>query len=192
MLDEILKAVNKELALDKFEIDRLMDERDRALRKAEDLKRELDRKVEDLSAREESLSALVAKQNEELSVLRDSVLLDWKRRYEKLTGHHGRTVDKLQRQLAEQAEDMQRMAAEIRRLQAEIAERAEKHIAVRDENMKLWAERMRIHDQEQRAISMTLAAGPVHEENERLWCENQLLKADLVKRDPEEAKRYAF
>ena len=187
MLNEILELANKELERRQMQMDCCKAD-------AEALKDEcieLESRLEELQKREEDLNAVIAEQNEELSVLRADVRPDWKRRYEKLTGHHGRTVDKLQRQLAEQAEDMHRMKAEIRRLQAEIAKRAEKHIAVRDENMKLWAERMRVHDEEQRAVQMTLAAGPVHEENEKLWCENQLLKAALVKLDPEEAKRYA-
>lgn len=188
MLNEIFELVDKELEFRRNQLDC----RDAKIGAQEDELNEFRRELKGLQEREEELNGVIAEQNTELSALRADVRLDWKRRYEKLTGHHGRTVDKLQRQLVEQAEDMHRMEAEIRRLQAEIAERAEKHIAVRDENMRLWAERMRVHNQEQRAVEMTMAAGPVHEENERLWCENQLLRAALVKADPEEAKRYAF
>ena len=68
--------------------------------------------------------------------------INWRRRYEKLTGRHGRTVDALRRTIAEQGEEIQRLQAELHRYAREIADRAETHSRVREENALMHMELM--------------------------------------------------
>lgn len=68
--------------------------------------------------------------------------INWRRRYEKLTGRHGRTVDALRQTIAEQGEEIQRLQAELHRYAREIADRAETHSRVREENALMHMELM--------------------------------------------------
>lgn len=75
--------------------------------------------------------------------------INWRRRYEKLTGRHGRTVDALRQTIAAlrqtidaQDEEIQRLHAELHRYAREIADRAETHSRVREENALMHMELM--------------------------------------------------
>lgn len=68
--------------------------------------------------------------------------INWRRRYEKLTGRHGRTVDELRRTITAQGEEIQRLQADLHRYAKEIASRAETHSRVREENAVMLMELM--------------------------------------------------
>lgn len=68
--------------------------------------------------------------------------INWRRRYEKLTGRHGRTVDELRRTITAQGEEIQRLQADLHRYAKEIASRAETHGRVREENAVMLMELM--------------------------------------------------
>lgn len=108
----------------------------------------LEGKGELLKTRENQLSQL----QEENQQLQDRILelkvgpkdggINWRRRYEKLTGRHGRTVDELRRTITAQGEEIQRLQAELHRYAREIADRAETHSRVREENALMHMELM--------------------------------------------------
>lgn len=181
MLNEILMVLNQELYTRKLIDDRRMSELDALNDKCTKLESEKERLEKNIDTLHDTIDELDTRLQEAGADGR----IDWKRRYEKLTGHHGRTVDELRRELAG-------MEAEILRLQSEIDERAEKHINTRTENMKLWVEHMKLLADARAAEQLQIQLTECQEENEKLWCENQLLRAALVKADPEEAMRYAY
>ena len=108
----------------------------------------LEGKGELLKTRENQLSQL----QEENQQLRDRILelkvgpkdggINWRRRYEKLTGRHGRTVDELRQTITAQGEEIQRLQADLHRYAKEIASRAETHSRVREENAVMLMELM--------------------------------------------------
>lgn len=108
----------------------------------------LEGKGELLKTRENQLSQL----QEENQQLRDRIWelkagpqdggINWRRRYEKLTGRHGRTVDELRRTITAQGEEIQRLQADLHRYAKEIASRAETHGRVREENAVMLMELM--------------------------------------------------
>lgn len=108
----------------------------------------LEGKGELLKTRENQLSQL----QEENQQLRDRILelkvgpkdggINWRRRYEKLTGRHGRTVDELRRTITAQGEEIQRLQFDLHRYAKEIADRAETHGRVREENAVMLMELM--------------------------------------------------
>ena len=96
----------------------------------------------------------------------------------------------LRNEIAELEEENEILQKDVHRFRKEVVDRESTDRKTRMENQKLLCENMEL-----RRLNVTLRptadrVRAMEEENYRLWSENKLLRAALVKADPEEAKRY--